>query len=396
MDNKKSGLSFKKFWFPLFIFAVAVICFYKIVDKLPSVFSAIFSFIGILSPFVVGIVIAFLLYKPANGLERLIKRTKNEFWSKHARGFSVLLCYLVLLAVLATVLYLIIPRIFSSIVSLVNNIPEYYSSAMQSLTNIAGEDGKILGFDIASIKDELSISKILSYFDFQSVTKYLGEVFKATGAVIDFIFAMVVSVYVLLIREHLIKVCGRLVALIIPARRVRTLRRYLGRTCDIFYSYVYSQLIDAVIVIVLCFVVFSIVRIPYALLLAILMGICNLIPYFGAFIGGAVVVFVTLVSTGNFVQALISLACVLGAQQLDANVLQPRIVADSVGLRPVYVLLAITIGSGLFGIVGILVSVPLFAVIRMLVLEYMGSLNGEDTLLVKKQDELSAEKSGLK
>ena len=388
MDKKTPTFSFKKFWAPLFLFAIAVICFYKVVDRLPSVFSAILGFVGILSPFLIGIVIAFLLYKPANAIEKLIKKTKNEFWSKHARGFSVLICYIVLLVVLAAVLYLILPRLFSSIVALVNNIPEYYNSATEYLKDLAGRDGKILGFELSDITKEFSITKILSYFDFSYVAKYLGEVFKATGALVDFVLAMVISVYILLIREHLIKVCGKMISMIIPAKKVRGIRRFLGTTCGVFYSYIYSQLIDAVIVSLLCLIVFSIARLPYALLLALLMGVCNLIPYFGAFIGGAVVVFVTLVSTGNFVQAIIAFALVIGVQQLDANILQPKIVADSVGLRPIYVLLAITIGSGLFGIVGMLISVPLFAVIRMLVLEYMNSLNGEDTPLVKKQEEL--------
>ncbi len=389
MDNKTSIFSFKKFWLPLFLFFVVVICFYKVVDRLPSVFSAIVSFIGVLSPFIVGIVIAFLLYKPANAIEKLIKKTKNEFWSKHARGFSVLICYIIALAILGIVLYLVLPRLFTSVVSLVNNLPEYYNSATDYLKNLAGDDGKILGFELSVITKEFSIAKILSYFDFSYVAKYLGEVFKATGAVVDFVLAVVISVYILLIREHLIRVCAKLISMVLPANKVKKLRRFLGKSCNVFYNYVYSQLIDAVIVSVLCLIVFTIARLPYALLLALLMGVSNLIPYFGALIGGVIVVFVTLVSTGNVVQALIALALVLGAQQLDANVLQPKIVADSVGLRPIYVLLAITVGGGLFGVIGILISVPVFAVIRMLILEYMNSLNGEDTPLVKKQEELS-------
>lgn len=388
MEKQNSRFSFKKFWFPLFLFAVAVICFYKVVDRLPEIFSGLLDFIGILSPVLWGVIIAFLLYRPANGLEKLLRKAKPKFVAAHARGISVLLCYLATFAVLAIALYLVVPRIFSSVVSFVNHMPAYYESFMDYLTELAGSDGTILGFSVADLQKELTVTKLLSYFDFGELPKYLGEVFKATGAVVDFFLVIVISVYVLLGRDHLIHVCGRLIGLVLPARKVGALRHYLGRTCNIFYSYIYSQLIDAVIVTALCFVVFSIVRLPYALLLAILMGICNLIPYFGAFIGGAGVVLVTLLSTGNLVQSLVALACVIGAQQLDANVLQPKIVADSVGLRPIYVLIAITIGSGLFGIVGMLISVPVFAVIRMLIVEYLHHLNGEDTLLVKKQTEL--------
>jgi predicted PurR-regulated permease PerM len=117
------------------------------------------------------------------------------------------------------------------------------------------------------------------------------------------------------------------------------------------------------------------------------MGFCNLIPYFGALIGGAVVVLITLVSTGDILTTIIALVCLLVVQQVDANVIQPRIVADTVGLKPLYVLLAIMIGGGIFGFIGILVAVPVMAIIRMLIVDYIEELNGEDTPLVKKQKE---------
>lgn len=393
MERKKSGPSFRRFWLPLFLFAVAVIVFYKVVDRLPSVFSAIMGFIGILSPFIVGIVIAFILYRPANRLEGWLQKHGNRFFKGHARGFSVLICYAVLLLILAALLYFILPRLWNSVASLVNNIPGYYSSLMSYVDSLAGSDGRIMGFDISSFKEQFTLSAVLSYFDFATISKYAGEIFKATGVVVDFFFALVVSVYVLLSHEHLIRVCGKLLGMVLPERKVRRLHGFLVRSSEIFYSYIYSQMLDAVIVTVLCLIVFSIARLPYAFLLAVLMGICNLIPYFGAWIGGAGVVFVTLISTGNIVQAIVALVCVIGAQQLDANVLQPKIVADSVGLRPIYVLLAITVGSGLFGLLGILLSVPVMAIIRMLIVDYIRHLGDEDTPLVKKQDELSAEKA---
>jgi len=100
-------------------------------------------------------------------------------------------------------------------------------------------------------------------------------------------------------------------------------------------------------------------------------------------------VLVTIISSGDILKAVIALVCIIVVQQLDANLIQPRIVAESVGLRPIYVLLAIMIGSGLFGFVGILISVPVMAVIRMLIVEYIKSLGGKDTPLVEKQRELA-------
>lgn len=371
MKDIKNKATLKSFWFPLFGFAVALICFYKALDKLPSLFSAVVSFLGILTPLIIGIIIAFILYKPAIKLEELLKKSKNQFWGKYSRGISVFISYAVLLIVIAALLYFIIPRIVISIVNLVKEFPEYYNSVMEYITRLAGEDGRIFGFDISGLKEAFSIENIFSYFNFDRITKYAESVFKAAGSVVDFFVAFVISIYILLGREHLFSVCGKLLRLVIPGRHVDTTRTFILRSCNIFYSYIYSQVLDAAIVAVLCTIVFYIARIPYAFLLAILMGLCNVIPYFGAFIGGFCAVFTTLISTGSIIRAVIILVCILGIQQVDANIIQPRIVAGSVGLRPIYVLLAIMVGGGLFGFFGILFAVPIVAILRMLIVDYM-------------------------
>lgn len=394
MPNKKGNvLSFKKFWLPLFLFAVAVIIFYKVVDRLPQIFSTIFDFLSVLSPLIGGIVIAFVLYKPAHALESVCLKSKKLFFKKHARGISVLICYSALVLILAVMLYLLLPRIFESTVNLVQNLPAYYNSAVEYIKNAVGPREKILGVDINALLGSFSIKSVLSFFDLSSVGKYAGEIAKVSGKVINVFMAFVVSVYVLLGRNHLVKVFAKLLSLVIPKEKVIKIKKFTIRATAIFYSYIYSQLVDCVIVSVMLIIVFSIIGLPYALLLAILMGLCNLIPYFGSIIGGVGVVLVTLVSTGDILKAVIALLTIIVVQQLDANIIQPRIVANSVGLKPLYVLIAIMIGSGLFGFVGILISVPVMAVLRMIIVDYMKSLGGKDTFLVEKQKELATEKS---
>ena len=392
LKNNKGGLSFKHFWLPLFLFVVAIIIFYKFVDLLPQVFAVIFQVLGVISPFIGGVVIAFILYKPAFAFENLFKKSKKRFIKNRARGLSVLSCYLGLATILAVILYLLLPRLFTSAMSLIQNMPQYYDSAIAYINTLAGEDGKLLGFDITAFLNNLSVSAILKYFDIGLVGKYAGEILGATGTVVDVLLAFVVSVYVLLGRKHLLKVARQMLLMVLPKEKISRLSGVVLRSSHIFYNYIYSQLIDAVIVAAIMSVVFYIIGLPYALLLGILMGVCNIIPYFGAFIGGGLVVIVSLISSGDILKAAITLIAVIVVQQLDANLIQPKIVADSVGLKPLYVLLAIMVGSGLFGFVGILICVPVTAIIRMLILDYIKSLNGKDTPLVEKQRELSQEK----
>ena len=257
MQNKKTGGSnFKKLWLPLFLFAVAVIVFYKVVDRLPQVFATFFEAISVIGPFIGGIIIAFLLYKPAFALESLCLKSKKSFFKKHARGISVLCCYLALTAILAVILYLLLPRIFSSAMSLVQNLPDYYNSAMEYVKALAGEDGRILGFDINGFLNNLSVTAILKYFDISSVGKYAGEILGATGRVVDVLMAFVVSVYVLLGRNHLLGVFKKLLCMLIPRERVSKLGNISVRSAHIFYNYIYSQLVDSVIVSVIMAVIF--------------------------------------------------------------------------------------------------------------------------------------------
>ena len=386
--------NFKKFWLPLFLFVVSIIVFYKVVDRLPQVFTTIFDVLSVLGPFIGGLAIAFVLYKPSYALENLCLKSEKTFIKKHARGISVLTCYAALFLILAVILYLLLPKIFESIVNLVQNLPDYYNSAVDKLKNTAGSEGKILGIDINSALDKLSIEKILGFFDLNSIGKQAGGIVGATSnTILDVIMAFVVSVYALLDRRQLVKTFARLLGLVVPKERVNKFKGLTVRVSGIFYSYIYSQLIDCVIVSILLTIVFYIIGIPYALLLAILMGLCNMIPYFGSIIGGVGVVLMTLVSSGDLLKAIIAMVCIIVIQQIDANIIQPRIISESVGLRPIYVLLAIMIGSGLFGFLGILISVPVMAVIRMIIGDYMKNLGGRDTPLVEKQRELAAEKA---
>lgn len=389
---QKNKSNFRKFWLPLFLFVVVVIVFYKVVDRLPQVFATVFDLLGVLGPFIGGLAIAFVLYKPAYALETLCEKSEKTFLKKHARGISVLTCYLVLILLLAVMLYLLLPKIFESIVNLVQNLPTYYNSAVNQIKSMAGPEGEMLGFDVNELFEKIDVKSILGFFDVATISKYASGIVGATGTIIDVFMAFVVSVYILLDRAQLAKTFMRVLGLVIPKERATKFKNLTIRVSGIFYSYIYSQLIDCAIVSVLLFIVFSIIGVPYALLLAILMGLCNMIPYFGSIIGGIGVVIMVLVSSGDVLKAVIALVCIIVVQQIDANVIQPRIISESVGLRPVYVLLAIMIGSGLFGFIGILISVPVMAVIKMIIEDYMKNLGGKDTPLVQKQKELAAEK----
>ncbi len=365
--NKKNLLGL---WLPAFIFAAAVILFKEALNQIPGAWNLIKTMFSVLAPFVGGFVIAFILFIPQSGLEGLLNKSKSSFICKCSRGISIFVTYVGFVALVSLLLYFILPRLVRSLMDFVNTIPTYQATLIAFLEEYSDENGKLFGVELLRYVREFSPSMLLTWVNSDVLSNWASGIFKFGSALFDVVFAFICSIYMLAGREHLIMVVGRLVNLVVPKKKVLSLYDFLSRIAHIFYRYIYSQLIDALVVSVLLSIAFVLLGVPYAVLFGVLVGICNLIPYFGAVISSVFVALMVLLSEG-WLLALITLAIVIGIGQLDANLLQPRIVGGTVGIRPIYVLLAITVGGGLFGIVGILLGVPFIATLRMIVLEIM-------------------------
>lgn len=368
MKDKK----FKTFWLPLFIFAALLIAFYKCLDKLPAVLNSVWSFLGIFSPIVVAAIIAFLLYIPQNAIEKLFKKTKEtNFFNKHSRGVSVLIVYLLLLALVSLGVYFIIPAAVSSITSLVKNLPTYYANTIAYIKGLGGADGKIWGFDVTNIESIVSLDKVLSFFDLSKLNSYLDGIIKFGSGALNFVLSLVMSVYMLCSHESLVFTGGKVLHIFFKKRTLYAVYAYVARGCEIFYDYLYGAFLDALLVSAELSVAFAIIGIPYSILLGTFVGLFNLIPYFGSIISCIITVIIVYITTGNLITALIVFAVILAVQQIDGNIVQPRVIGRSVGVKPFYVVVAVTLGGALFGFGGIIISVPTVAFIKMLIVDYM-------------------------
>ncbi len=361
-NNKKFNF---KSWLPPFVFAAAVIVFYKVIDWFPTLLAYCGKFISVLTPFIIGFVIAFILTPCAARIESFFQSRKNKLIVKTARPFSILITYIFFLFIVAMLIYFIIPTLVQSIIDLIDKMPGYYDEAMEMLEKFTKHYGNSLGISADTIKENISLKQVLKFFDLSSIDKYAQGVIKFGSAVVEIVISLIISVYMLASRETLIHVVGRFLTLFMSRKKIHSAKCYLSKIADIFYKYIYSQLLDAFIVATLMTITFVIIGVPYPLLSGILIGICNLIPYFGATISGAVVAIFTLIANG-FGSAILALVLIIVIQQIDANIIQPRIVGGSVGIKPIYVLLAITVGGGLFGFIGILVCVPVIATLKMI------------------------------
>ncbi|MBR2405571.1 MAG: AI-2E family transporter [Clostridia bacterium] len=360
-------------WIGLFLLGTCLIIVYKTFDNLGAIGDVLGNFLSILTPFIVGFAIAFLLYAPVKKLDGLFCRCKWKFMQRIARPLAVFIVYVLALAIVALVVYAAIPALITAISDFAKNLPAYYNKVLTLVSTYTAEGGLLEGLDVESKLQEI-YTMLQQYLTVDRVLSYLGSVVRFATSLLDVVMAFIVSVYMLLSKEALVRALKSVCALVFKPKTMNFFSVYLNKTATIFYNYFYSQAIDALVVGVLATIGFLLARLPNAPVLGMMLGLMNMIPYFGALIGGVVCVLVALLA-GNFYGALFVAIYILVMQQLDANIIQPRIVGQTVGLRPIYVLLGITIGGGLYGFWGIFLGVPVMAVIQMLITDYIAARN---------------------
>lgn len=356
-------------WLWYFSIPAAAILLYKVSDNLGQAVGLLGTLIGILAPFVGGFVLAFFLHAPSRWLERRFSRLKGKVWPRLARPLSLVIVYLVLLGVVALLVYSIIPLLVSSLTSLVAAMPQYLEAAGQRIQEFSRPDGLLGQFGLANRLGEMyqyvldTVSKLLTTENLLAALKGVGNV---AASVFDTLIAFIVSIYMLSSREALLREVRAVCGLFIKPRPMKRLRRYAGQISTIFYSYFYGAFLDALVVGVVATIGLLIFRVPYAALLGLSLGLLNMIPYFGAVIGCVAAALITLL-TSNLYTTIAVVIYLVVVQQVDANIIQPRVIGSSVGLRPIYVLLGITLFGGIFGFWGIFLGVPLMAVVQLLV-----------------------------
>ena len=384
MQNK---LQMKK-WLWYFSLLAAVAVLYKTYTNLDGVLGLVNKIIDIFAPFVGGFVLAFLLFRPSKWLEDRFLKLNGKAWPKLARPLAITIIYLILLGLVSLVFYLVIPLLIESLTSLFDSIPKWLTDAYNNVQAWIAPDGPLGAFHLQDNVDEL-YANLTDTFTKMITTDNVVAAVKSVGgfasSLVNVVISLVVSIYMLHGRDHLIVAFRKFVSLFIRPRAMERLGDYTRRSGTIFSQYIYGALLDATVLGVVVSIGLAIFRVPYAVLLGMLLGLFNLVPYFGAIVGGVGISFVALLTNG--LPTAIGVAIfIIVAQQVDANIIQPRIVGDSVGLRPFYVLLGITFFGGLFGFWGILLGPPLMAVLQMIVRDVYSRRHAKKALESEKKE----------
>ena len=353
-----------KKWLYWFVLGVAIIIVYKTLDNFNGV-----RFFNIIAPFLIGIFISYILYMPCRKIEDTYKKAKSKLVSKKARTFSILTVYIIVLLLAIILINFILPVVFESVVDLINNIQGYYETAINKYNSLPEEHilkSEIVNDTIHSIQN----LDIKQYFKLDKLLTYIISAIDAVKGIFSAFVAIIVSIYILAERTQIMKFLKKSAEAMFKEKTYKNIGKYFNNSNEIFFKFVASQFLDAIVVGVLVTMAMTIMKIKYAPLLGFLIGFFNMIPYVGAIIAVAISALITLI-TGGLSQAIWMLIIVIILQQIDANIINPKIVGQSLKVSPLLVLFSVTIGGAYFGILGMFLAVPVMAVLKILVSDYV-------------------------
>ena len=365
MNNKK--FQSNKTYFTIATYALAVIVIGTIIIK--AIFSwdatkASFSrVITILSPFLTGILIAYLIYPLIKRFYQLFHKILRIKFKGLCKGLSIFLAYGIVIGLLFSFLFLVIPDLITSISSLINQIPSLYK---RLLDTIKLWDKKYPEIDFSYISKLLStivpeITSTLKNLAFNVLPKLYSTSIDIVKGIVNFLIALMFSIYLLIDKDRLFNAFNRFFRVFISEERLGVIKIHLNKCHHILSGFIVGKIIDSIIIGILCYLGMRILRLDYDLLISIIVGITNIIPYFGPYMGAIPSALILLFISP--VQCLIFVIWILVLQQVDGLLIGPKILGDSTGLRPLWIIFAISVGGALAGILGMFFGVPILAII---------------------------------
>ncbi len=376
MNEIKKNLSK---WMYYFLLAVAIIIVYKFFDNFTVIGQAINRFFDVIAPFLAGTLLAYLLYIPASRIEKKFQKSKKKFIKKRARGISVFITYILAIALIILLVNVILPVVIDSVMELVSNFQNYWNVAMEKLGALP--DNSILKSEqaeniVKSVGESIQNIDFTQYISSDKITGYIKSVIGVASGIFDVFVSFVVSVYILLQRGSIMSFARKLTMAIFDEKTCNKIGKYVDSTNRIFFKFISGQIIDGIIVGILVTIGMSIIGVKYAVLLGFMIGLFNIIPYFGAIVAVAISVLITLI-TGGVSQTLIMAIVVIMLQQIDSNIINPKIIGNSLEISPLLVIFAVTVGGAYWGVLGMFLAVPVVAVLKIIIDDWIEFKNSK-------------------
>ena len=355
----------KRYIFIAFL-AVAV-C---VISQYFAVFVSFLSVVlGALKPLIMGLMIAYIFNIIMNFFEKhYFPKSSSKLVKKSRRPVCLAASFAITIAIIILIMYIVVPEIASAFGVLYDEIPPAFTKSKDFILGKLKEYPEIqeqistVEFDWANIAEKAS--KLLTSGVAGILSSAVGIIGGLTSAVTNLVLGLIFAVYLLLRKDKLIKDSGRLRKLWFSDDTNRKLGRVLNTANVTFRSFFIGQFVEAIILGTLCFIGMKILKLPYAAMSGTLVGVTAFIPIVGAFLGAGISAFIIL--TESPMQALIFIIFLLILQQFEGNIIYPKVVGGTVGLPSIWTLAAVTVGGGLFGVLGMIMGVPLTATLYKL------------------------------
>lgn len=351
--------------------ALVGISFYFALLHIEAIGNFTDTILDILRPFLYGFVIAFLLNSPVNYFDQILyRRIKNR---KLCRAVSVFMAMLICVLVIGLLIAFLMPQLMESVVTLVRNVQEFALNIDTYIDDWVGMldqqyhlDPEIYNKLVNAWENMLSVGSALLLSIFQ---RLLGLTGQFTNGVINFFVAIIICIYFLMSKEYFFAQLRKVLYAFFRKKTVENML-YVGRlTSSTFNGFINGKLIDSLIIGILTFICLSIMKMPYVLLISVIVGVTNIVPFFGPFVGAIPSAFIILIV--DPLQAVWFVIFILILQQIDGNIIGPKILGGTTGLPTIWVLFGILVGGGLAGFVGMIAGVPTVAVLYTLFRTYV-------------------------
>ncbi len=354
-------------FFVWFIFALFLVIIFKALDNFTNIFSWLGELISVLMPFIVGVLLSYLLYIPCKQIEKLYMKMKMP--KKIARPISVFTVYILGIILVIMIINIIMPIISKNIIDLAQHLPGYYQTAKEYINNMP-EDWIIKKESIQDIITSLESVDIIKIISLENIADYIKGVVGIASGIFSVFVTFIMSIYILLERTKIIQFIQKFNKAVFKEDTCKAINKYFFEANNIFFKYISAQVLDAIVVGVLVSIVLALLGVDYAVLLGVMIGLFNIIPYFGSIIAVTIAAIITLF-TGGFAQAIWMLVVVVIVQQIDANIINPRLVGATLKISPILIVFSVTILGAYWGVLGMFLAVPIIAVIKLLVVDFV-------------------------
>jgi len=356
-------------WLQGLLFVAAAVLIFHAIASIDIIAQTIGNFISVISPVIVAAALAYMLSRPVRWVEKWLKKAKYSFVVKRARGLAVLIIYVIVLLVLYALLSFLLPLLVGNIMDFIVFVPDLFVEIQEVVYGIDWDWLDEL-FNV-----EYALDNFFTNFDIQTVvvpvTQGIGAVTNfALGTafwLFDFVLALIISIYFLLSKDTIFATVGRISNLSMKPDNKKTLKYYAAQADDLFYKFIGAQFLDACIMGAGSVLLLWVLNVRFAVFLGILLGVANMIPKFGSIFASIVVIALTFI-TGGVNQGILTAVLLTIWQQIDGNIIGPKITGDALKINPILVFFSLLIGAHYGGILGMFLAIPAMALVKIIIM----------------------------